>query len=408
MATKFSGFHSCTLTGVNVTNRVLGHGSYATVLEVECKGLKCAGKKIHDILLVQGSSSYPIVRFEKECLLLSQLQHPNIVEFFGVFFQDKSQAPILVMEYLPTDLTSCLKKNGLFPNETNYSILHDVAKGLDYLHNQCPPIIHRDLTSNNILLTSSMTAKISDLGVAKIVDKSPLLVSHMTQTPGTPAYMPPEVMIANPSYDASVDEFSYGILMIHILSGQWPEPRVEPNRVEGNKLVPVSEADRRRKYIEMIGNSHPLMELVLRCINNNPQLRPHSGEIVNQLSELVLKFPADHHHPEKLTVPFSGTLTRSSKGHKKSDTTFPVVKGETETCSGTLRRSKSRKAIDMLSIDSLDRNDSQEEGKMSHTVERQLKGLFGRKQKVSKWTVTVHCCVYSCYCEDHQKDMTQS
>ena len=88
MTTKFSGFHSCTLTGVNVTNHVLGRGSYATVLEVECKGLKCAGKKIHDILLVQGSSSYPIVRFEKECLLLSQLQHPNIVEFFGVFFQD--------------------------------------------------------------------------------------------------------------------------------------------------------------------------------------------------------------------------------------------------------------------------------------------------------------------------------
>ncbi len=384
MAAKFTGFRSFTLTGVTVTNRVLGRGSYATILEVECKGLKCAGKKIHDILLVQGSSSYPMVRFEKECLLLSQLQHPNIVEFFGVFFQDESQAPILVMEYLPTDLTSCLKKKGLFPNETNYSILRDIAQGLDYLHNQSPPIIHRDLTSNNILLTSSMTAKISDLGVAKIVDKSPLLVSRMTQTPGTPAYMPPEVMIANPTYDASVDEFSYGILMIHVLSGQWPEPQVEPNRVEGNKLVPVSEADRRREYIDMIGDSHPLMELLLRCINNNPQLRPHSGEIVNQLSELVQKFPADHHQPEKLTVPLSGTLTKSSKGHKK---TFPVVKGETESCSGTLRRSKSRKSIDKLSVDkpsSLERNDSQEEGKMSHTVERQLKGLFGRRQKVSR------------------------
>jgi serine/threonine protein kinase len=229
-----------------------------------------------------------------------------------------------------------------------------------------------------------MTAKISDLGVAKIVDRSPLLVSRMTQTPGTPAYMPPEVMIANPTYDASVDEFSYGILMIHVLSGQWPEPQVEPNRVEGNKLVPVSEADRRIKYIEMIGDSHPLMELLLRCISNNPQLRPHSGEIVNQLSELVLKFPADHHQPEKLTVPLSGTLTKSRKGHKK---TFPVVKPETESCSGTLRRSRSRKAIDVLSVDkpsSLDRNDSQEEGKMSHTVERQLKGLFGRRQKVSR------------------------
>ena len=387
MAAKFSGLHSFTLTGVNVTNCVLGRGSYATVLEVECKGLKCAGKKIHDMLLIQGSSSYPIVRFEKECLLLSQLCHPNIVEFFGVFFQDESQAPILVMEYLPTDLTSCLKKRGLLPTATNYSVLHDVAQGLNYLHNQYPPIIHRDLTSNNVLLTSSMTAKISDLGVAKIVDKSPLLVSRMTQTPGTPAYMPPEVMIANPTYDASVDEFSYGILIIHILSGQWPEPLVEPNRVEGNKLVPVSEADRRRRHIEMIGDSHPLMGLLLRCINNNPQLRPHSGEIVNTLSELVQQYPAQQ--TEKLSMAFTsgGTLTKtkSSAGHKKS--TMSLVDSETESVGGMLRRSKSRKAIHVLSADkspSINRNDSQEEGKMSHTVERQLKGLFGRKQKVRR------------------------
>ena len=384
MTAKFSGFRSFTLTGVSVTNRVLGRGSYATVLELEYKGLKCAGKKIHDILLVQESSSYPVVKFETECVLLSQLQHPNIVEFFGVFFQEESRAPILVMEYLPTDLTSCLKKCGPLPSKTNYSILHDVAQGLHYLHTQQPPIIHRDLTSNNVLLTSSMTAKISDLGVAKLVDKSPLLVSRMTQTPGTPAYMPPEVMIANPTYDTSVDEFSYGILMIHVLSAQWPEPQVEPNRVEGNKLVPVSEADRRKSYIEMIGDSHPLMELVLRCIDNNPQLRPHSGEIVNILSELVLQFPTQQ-PAEKFTTQFTGTLTKCNTDHKKN--VVLAVASETESGGGTLRRAKSRKAIHVLSADkpsSLDRNDSQQEGKMSHTVERQLKGLFSRKQKVRR------------------------
>ena len=56
-----------------------------------------------------------------------------------------------------------------------------------------------------------MTAKISDLGVARILNLTPLQVSRMTQTPGIPAYMPPEVMVANPKYDTSVDEFSYGI-----------------------------------------------------------------------------------------------------------------------------------------------------------------------------------------------------
>ena len=64
-----------------------------------------------------------------------------------------------------------------------------------------------------------MTAKISDLGVARILNLTPLQVSRMTQNPGTAAYMPPEVMIANPKYNTSIDVFSYGILMIHVLSG---------------------------------------------------------------------------------------------------------------------------------------------------------------------------------------------
>ena len=90
-----------------------------------------------------------------------------------------------------------------------------------------------------------MTAKISDLGVARILDLTPLQVSHMTENPGTPAYMPPEVMVANPKYNTSVDSFSYGILIIHMFSGQWPEPQVEQIRTEPDgRLIPVSEAER--------------------------------------------------------------------------------------------------------------------------------------------------------------------
>ena len=103
---------------------------------------------------------------------------------------------------------------------------------------------------------------------------------------------------------------------------------------------------------------------------------------MNKLSELVQQFPANQ--PEKL-MPFTGTLTKRSTVHKKS--VMSVVEGETESSSGTLRRSKSRKAIHVLSAEkpsSLDRDDSREEGKMSHTVERQLKSLFGRKQKVRR------------------------
>ena len=288
----FTGFDQYKLTEVTVTDRELGHGSYATVLQLDYMGLKCAGKKIHELLLRQGDTSYTVQRFEEECRLLSQVRHPNIVQFLGVHFQEGVSAPILVMEFLPTNLTSCIEQYGILPKEISYSILHDVSLGLCYLHSQTPSIIHRDLSSNNVLLTANMTAKISDLGVARILNLTPLQVSCMTQAPGTPAYMPPEVMIANPKYDTSVDQFSYGIMMIHMFSGRWPEPQIGPNQFEGDQLIPVTEAERRDVFLRGIGNDHTLMDLILRCINNDPRRRAHASEIVERMSAMKLKFPA--------------------------------------------------------------------------------------------------------------------
>ena len=288
----FAGFDPYKLTGVKMSDRKLGHGSYATVLELEYMGLKCAGKKIHEVLLEQGDANYTIRRFEEECRLLSRVRHPNIVQFLGVYFQQGLRAPILVMELLFTNLTSCIEQYGILSKEIGYSILHNVALGLHYLHNQTPLIIHRDLSSNNVLLTPNMTAKISDLGVARILNLTPLQVSRMTQTPGTPAYMPPEVMVASPKYDTSVDEFSYGIMMIHVFSGQWPEPQVGQIRTEPDgRMTPVSEAERREAFLQAIGNDHPLMELILKCIHNYPKSRAHASEIVGRLTEMTLQFP---------------------------------------------------------------------------------------------------------------------
>ena len=136
-----------------------------------------------------------------------------------------------------------------------------------------------------------MTAKISDLGVARILNLTPLQVTHMTQTPGTPAYMPPEVMEANPKYDTSVDVFSYGAMMIHVFSGQWPEPQTGPVRTEPNgNMIPISEAERREVLLEAIGNDHPLMDLILKCIHNHPRSRAHAREIVERLGIMMLQF----------------------------------------------------------------------------------------------------------------------
>ena len=277
----FSGFESCKLSGVCVTDKKLGHGSYASVFELEYMGQKCAGKKIHEVLLEQGDTSYTVRRFEEECRLLSILHHPNIVQFLGVYFEREETVPILVMEFLPNNLTSSIEQHGILPRDLSYPILHDVALGLCYLHSQNPPIIHRDLSSNNVLLTHDMDAKISDLGVARMLNLSPLQVSRMTETPGTPAYMPPEVMIANPKYDMSIDEFSYGAMMIHVLSGRWPEPQCGQIEVEEEtgRMVPVTEAERRQVFLQDIGYDHPLMDLILKCIHNDPKQRAHATEI---------------------------------------------------------------------------------------------------------------------------------
>jgi serine/threonine protein kinase len=293
MQILFEGLEPYSLsTGVTITDKELGRGSYATVFELEYLGLKCAGKKIHEILIQQEENSmiYAVRRFKDECQILSQVRHPNIVQFLGVFFQQGDHIPILVTEFLPLNLDQCLDRYNL-PKERRYSILHDVALGLNYLHSQCSPIIHRDLSSNNVLLTSNMGAKISDLGVARILNLSPQKVTYLTKAPGTPAFMPPEAMIADPKYDTSIDIFSYGILMIHTLSGQIPVPQIESIRTEGDRLIPVSEAERREPFLEVIGKDHPLMDLILKCIHNNPEMRANTVDIVDRLADTVELHP---------------------------------------------------------------------------------------------------------------------
>ena len=105
---------------------------------------------------------------------------------------------------LPTNLTQCLDRYGIMPDEISFSILRDVSLGLRYLHERDSPIIHRDLSANNVLLTSDMNAKISDLGVAKILEVNPFREQTMSKAPGTSCYMPPEVMSDKPQYDLKV------------------------------------------------------------------------------------------------------------------------------------------------------------------------------------------------------------
>ena len=233
-------------------------------------------------------------RFEEECELLSRLHHPCIVQFMGVFFQD-TPLPVLVMEYLHSTLAATIDCYGVVPKTVCYGILCDVVLGVRYLHESLPSIIHRDLSANNVLLTPNMSAKISDLGVAKILNLTPAQITQMVQTkaPGTPCYMPPEALVSRPRYNTKIDIYSLGVMMIHVFCGKWPFPSdaFQPDPRNPDSFLPVTEVERRAEYLRMIGDDHPLMPLIQRCLSNNSTLRPDAAQIHTQLSEVQANLP---------------------------------------------------------------------------------------------------------------------
>ncbi len=287
------------LDGIKVSGQELGVGSYSSVLELKYKGLKCAGKKLHKTLYDSRTSIGPEIlnRFGTECELLSQLRHPHIVQFLGLYLEVGSDVPILILEYMPFALSDCIEQYHTFPNEISYSILHSVALGLNFLHTHNPPIIHRDLTANNVLLTENMGAKIADLGMAKILNIPPAHMSRrMTVCPGTISYMPPEALTSHPHYDTKLDCFSYGVLMIHIFCGEWPiaSEYLQPDPNRPGHLYPLTEIERREKYLTRLTNDHPLLSLIHLCLENISMERPSAANILQEIGSVASEYPASY------------------------------------------------------------------------------------------------------------------
>ena len=144
----------------------------------------------------------------KECCLMSHFSHPNIVQFIGLCLHSSSRLPILVMEKLNSQLHQLLIVcPTAIPLVLKQSILKDISRGLAYLH---PQVIHRDLSARNILLTSFFVAKICDFGNSLSCAR----LQGLTPYPGERSYMPPEALIDPPTYDCSMDIFSFGHLAL--------------------------------------------------------------------------------------------------------------------------------------------------------------------------------------------------
>ena len=170
------------------------------------------------------------------------------------------------------------------------SILLDIILGLQYLHGLNPPIIHRDLTSKNVLLTSDMIAKIADLGVSRIFNPDPSMsFQYLTACPGNLSHMPPEALTGAQFYKQSAenvekfDIFSFGNVMLHVLTREFPIPLPAFDDVT---LSPRSEVERRQCYLKMIDNLH-IKKLIVSCLHNSPLKRPSTIEVVQMLIKQV-------------------------------------------------------------------------------------------------------------------------
>lgn len=178
----------------------------------------CVGKRIHENLITATSNDSITVldivdKYVQECQLLSELHHSNITTFFGICFLPDYQFPILVMEKLDGSLDDLLETIPGIPLSLKCSILEDVARGLLYLHKHKPQLVHRDLTAKNVLLTTSLEAKISDFGNSHIVNVQPDISSSSTSL----VYRSPDSLYKISSC-TSVDIFSFGHLIIFTLT----------------------------------------------------------------------------------------------------------------------------------------------------------------------------------------------
>ena len=291
--------------GLLVSNLVLsevklGKGSDATVFAAEWNGTLCAAKRLHDILLEDespGGADKFISNFEEECLTWSKLRHPGVVQFLGVHMDRRSRLPVLVMEKMDTSLRTYLEDHNKeqFPLHQKAFVLRQVTQALAYLHSQNPPLVHHDLSPNNVLLNAfSFVTKISDFGMSRAINPSAL--TRKSSIKGTLAFMAPEALHDPPQYNEKLDVFSFGNIVISTLTHEWPNPG-PPNQYRWYKLVGLSELQRREHYVVKFTAQEKqlFLPVVRQCLENRPEKRPSSVMLVQELRRIESTFPSDDH-----------------------------------------------------------------------------------------------------------------
>ena len=242
---------------IQLTNVELGRGGWGAVMVANFRGVQVAAKCLYKDL----SSDYYQEMFSREMNMAARLRHPNLVQFIGASVEGH---PIILTELMTTSLRSVLEKARISQHHVT-SISLDVAKALNYLHLMQPhPIIHRDISSANVLLNplpdNQWKAKVSDYGSVNLQQQL------RTENPGSPVYSSPEC--SNPNLQSpKMDIFSFGVLLVEMLTGRFPE------------------VSHRQRLIGSIDDAGYLA-LIEECLSEERDHRPSAQQLIDTLKNM--------------------------------------------------------------------------------------------------------------------------
>ncbi|XP_027174115.1 uncharacterized protein LOC113773691 [Coffea eugenioides] len=278
----------------------LGQGGYGPVYKaILLNGREVAVKRL------SATSKQGIEEFKNEVLLTARLQHVNLVSVLG--FCIEREEKMLVYEYMPNkslDFYIYDPINRLSLNwEQRAQIIEGVTQGLLYLQEYSRlTVIHRDLKASNILLDDQMKPKISDFGIAKIFQKDKV-EANTDRVVGTYGYVPPEY-VREGIYSTKSDVFSFGVLLLQIISGRTNRcfygPHSNINLLEyAYELWKNGEG---KEFLdETLDDTHSscklmrCLQIALQCVQEDPNDRPNMLEISHMLRNENL----DMKHPKR-------------------------------------------------------------------------------------------------------------
>nr|ACG45460.1 serine/threonine-protein kinase CTR1 [Zea mays] len=245
----------------------IASGSSADLYRGTYKGHDVAIKCLRSLYLNNPSE----VEFLQEVLILSGVNHENILQFYGACTKHPNYC--IVTEYMPGgNIYDFLHK------QNNFLDLHkilrfaiDISKGMDYLHQN--NIIHRDLKSANLLLGHDQVVKIADFGVARHGSQQ----GQMTAETGTYRWMAPEIINHKP-YDHKADVFSFAIVLWELATSMVPYDNMTP--------LQAALGVRQGLRLDIPGSVHPrLTKLIRQCWNEDPDARLTFAEITKELQD---------------------------------------------------------------------------------------------------------------------------